>query len=154
MEEYSDIEIYKDKNILAVQKNHGVYVIPDRQNTVTPLIDILRDNYAFGNVNNICELLPGRSYKAITTKAKRIGLYTREFWTDEEKKLLLNVYSNTPLNDVEKLFPNKNRNSIIHQAMKLNITSFDKNIWTFEDDQYIKDNWELQPDIIMAKNLH
>lgn len=117
-------------------------------------LDILRDNYAFGNVNNICELLPGRSYKAITTKAKRIGLYTREFWTDEEKKLLLNVYSNTPLNDVEKLFPNKNRNSIIHQAMKLNITSFDKNIWTFEDDQYIKDNWELQPDIIMAKNLH
>ena len=28
-----------------MQKNHGVYVIPDRQNTVTPLIDILRDNY-------------------------------------------------------------------------------------------------------------
>lgn len=45
MNEYSYIEIYKDKNILAVQKNHGVYVIPDRQNTVTPLIDILRQDY-------------------------------------------------------------------------------------------------------------
>lgn len=52
------------------------------------------------------------------------------------------------------MFPNKNRNSIIKQAMNLNITSFDKNIWTFEDDQYIKNNWELQPDIIIAKNLH
>ena len=45
MNEYSYIEIYKDKNILAVQKNHGVYVIPDRQNSVTPLIDILRQDY-------------------------------------------------------------------------------------------------------------
>lgn len=38
-------EIYKDKNILVVQKNHGVYVIPDRNNTVTPLIDLLRQHY-------------------------------------------------------------------------------------------------------------
>ena len=45
MENYSYIEIYKDKNILAVQKNHGIYVIPDRQKTVTPLIDILRHDY-------------------------------------------------------------------------------------------------------------
>ena len=45
MNEYSYIEIYKDKNILAVQKNHGIYVIPDRKNTVTPLIDILWHDY-------------------------------------------------------------------------------------------------------------
>lgn len=48
MENYSYIEIYKDKNILVVQKNHGVHVIPDRNNSVTPLIDILRGDY--GNV--------------------------------------------------------------------------------------------------------
>lgn len=45
MDKYGYIEIYKDKNILAVQKNHGIYVIPDRKNTVTPLIDILRQDY-------------------------------------------------------------------------------------------------------------
>lgn len=45
MNDYTYTEVYKDKNILAVQKNHGVYVIPDRENTVTPLIDILRHDY-------------------------------------------------------------------------------------------------------------
>lgn len=45
MNDYCYIELYKDKNILVVQKNHGVYVIPDRHKTVNPLIDILRNDY-------------------------------------------------------------------------------------------------------------
>lgn len=117
-------------------------------------LSILRDNYVFGNVHNLCQLLPNRTYKAITTKAKRMGLHTRELWTDDEKKLLLDVYSDIPLDEVVKLFPNKNRNSIIHQAIRLKITSYDKNIWTPEEDVYIIDNWESQPDLIIAQNLN
>lgn len=125
------------------------------QNTWTEKeLCILKNNYTFGDVKKLCELLPGRSYKAITTKAKRIGLYTREFWTATEKDLLKEVYPNIPLNNVTKLFPNKNRNSIIKQAMNLNISSYDLNIWTDFEDSYIKDNWELLPDLVIAKNLH
>ena len=68
--------------------------------------------------------------------------------------MLINVYEKVPINEVEQLFPNKNRNSIIHQAMRLHLTSYDKNIWTNEDDDYIKNNWELQPDAIMAEKLN
>lgn len=117
-------------------------------------ITILKENYIFGDINKICQLLPNRSYKAITTKAKRIGLYTRKYWSNDEKDLLTKVYESTPLDDVVKLFPDKNRNSIIHQAMKLNITSYDKNAWTENEDNYIKNNWILQPDLIMARNLN
>lgn len=117
-------------------------------------IEILKNNYTFGDIEKLCNLLPKRTYKAITTKAKRIGLYTRELWTNEEKQKLLQIYPTTPLDEVEKQFPSKNRNSIIHQAMKLNITSFDKNSWTSIEDEYIKNNWELQPDWLLSKKLN
>lgn len=117
-------------------------------------LKILKENYTFGNIKELCALLPKRSYKAITTKAKRIGLYTRELWTDEEKDKLVNVYDRIPLNDVVKMFPNKNKNSIIHQAMRLNLKSFDINPWTEADDEYIKNNWELKPDIVLAEELN
>ena len=37
---YIKIKIYQQ-----CRKNHGIHVIPDRKNTVTPLIDILRHDY-------------------------------------------------------------------------------------------------------------
>lgn len=114
---------------------------------------ILKENYTFGNVKNICNLLPNRSYSAIKTKAERIGLKTRDFWTDTEKRLLTSVYTEIPLDDVLKMFPNKNRNSIIHQAMRLKITSYDKKLWSEFEDEYIKENWLFESDEVMAKKL-
>ena len=140
-------------SIHALMSKHGVKRINELAWTQEEL-DILKNNYSFGEIDKICTLLPNRTYKAITTKAKRIGLYTRELWSDEEKQLLTKVYEKIPLDEVVLLFPQKNRNSIIHQAMKLYLTSYDKNIWTLEEDNYIKNNWEIQPDLILAQNLN
>ena len=140
-------------SIYTLMSKYGIKQINESAWTQEELV-ILRNNYSFGEIDKICKLLPNRTYKAITTKAKKIGLYTRELWTDKEKQLLMNVYEKVPINEVEQLFPNKNRNSIIHQAIRLHLTSYDKNIWTTKDDDYIKDNWELQPDAIMAKKLN
>ena len=140
-------------SIYTLMSKYGIKQINESAWTQEELV-ILRNNYSFGEIDKICKLLPNRTYKAITTKAKKIGLHTRELWTDKEKQLLINVYEKVPINEVEQLFPNKNRNSIIHQAMRLHLTSYDKNIWTNEDDDYIKNNWELQPDAIMAEKLN
>lgn len=37
--------IYEDKSVLVISKAHGVYVIPDRRNEHTPLIDMLRADF-------------------------------------------------------------------------------------------------------------
>ena len=37
--------IYTDDDIIVLSKEHGVYVIPDRENKALPLIDILRDDF-------------------------------------------------------------------------------------------------------------
>lgn len=140
-------------SIYTLMSQHGIKQINELAWTDEELT-ILKNNYSFGKIDELCKLLPNRTYKAITTKAKRIGIYSREFWTDKEKQLLKNTYEKIPLNDVEKLFPNKNRNSIIHQAIRLNLKSYDKNIWTVEEDDYIKNNWELQPDLVIAKKLN
>lgn len=86
-------------------------------------INILKNNYKFGDINKIVKLLPHRTYKAITTKAKYLGLKTREYWSDEEVKLLIDNYSKCCLDDIIKMFPNRKRNTIITKALSLNLTN-------------------------------
>ena len=74
-------------------------------------------------------------------------------WTDEDDKLLIMLYENTDINEVVKRFPNRDKNSIIHRAMKLNLNSYNHPIWTKEDELYIIDNWLVLPDEIMARNI-
>lgn len=116
-------------------------------------IKILKENYFSMNIENVCNLLPNRTYKAICTKATRLGLKTREFWSDEENEKLIKYYPNYPLNDILKYFPNRSRDSIIDHAKILNVTSYNYNPYTPEEDDYIMQNWELKPDIILGKDL-
>lgn len=58
-------------------------------------IDILRENYEYmyGHVNDLVELFEGRyTYKAICSKAKKLGLKTRDYWNEEEIKIMQNNY--------------------------------------------------------------
>ena len=115
-------------------------------------IKILKQYYEI-DISKVQDLLPNRSYKSICTKAQRIGIKNREFWSDEEMKKLSELYPNYPIDDILKYFPNRSKYSIIHEAGKLNIQSYDYNPYTKEEDDYIINNWKLKPDIILGKEL-
>ena len=115
-------------------------------------IKILKQYYEI-DINKVQDLLPNRSYKSICTKAQRIGIKNREFWSDEEMEKLSELYPNYPIDDILSYFPNRSKYSIIHEAGKLNIQSYDYNPYTREEDDYIINNWKLKPDIILGKEL-
>ena len=58
------------------------------------------------------------------------------------------------MKEVLKIFSTRTKDGIIHRAQKLNLNSFDHPIWTDEQKEYLKTNWELYPDIKLAEDLH
>ena len=114
--------------------------------------EILRKYYK-DDINKVVEMLPNRTYKAITTKAKRLGIKSREFWSEEENELMKKYYPIMPIYDVLKYFPNRTRVSIITHAIHLNLQSYDYNPWTKEEDEYILSHWQTDADMIMCKKL-
>lgn len=115
---------------------------------------ILKENYKFGDIRQLTTLLPNHSYKAITTKAKRLNIKSRKLWTKDEDELLIKLYPIHHIDDILNKFPDRSRNSIIKRAIKLNLKSIDYNPWTQNEDDYIKEHWFLQPDVILANNLN
>lgn len=107
-------------------------------------LNILKENYKYGNIDYLCQLLPNRGYKAITTKARRIGLKTRELWTTEEQDILKSNYHYMNIDDIMKLLPNRNRNSIISQARNLNLVSVCK--YNDYENNFVKQNWKVMSD--------
>lgn len=112
---------------------------------------ILCENYVYGNKDKLCEMLPNRNYKAITTKAKRIGLSTREYWSVEEQKYLQQFYHTKSLDEIMNRFPNRSRNAVIAQAQKLNLISINR--YNNEETQFIIENWKIMTDREMEKHL-
>ena len=115
-------------------------------------LSILRKYYS-ENPKLTAELIPNHTYKAIVTKAKRLGLKSREFWSEDENDLMRKYYPIMPVDDVLKYFPNRTRTSVITHAIHLNLQSYDYNPWTEKEDEYILSHWETESDMIMCKNL-
>ncbi len=115
-------------------------------------IEILKENYVYGDIGRILELLPNRTYSSITTKAKRLGLFTRTFWSDKEDSIMERFYHIKTVDEMMKLLPKRTRTSIIEHARQLNLVSVCK--YTKEETQYIIDNWIRMSDEEMAIALN
>jgi len=116
-------------------------------------IEILKEYYPFYNLKDVYKMFNGRhTFQSMITKANKSGIVTRDYWSDEEKKLLIDNYENNFIDDITYLFPKRSRDSVILMANKLKIKSC--TFWREEEDEFIKNNWELMPDIIMSKNMN
>lgn len=115
-------------------------------------IDIIKHNYEFGNIHNIQKLLPNRTYKAITTKAKNLGIKSRTFWSVDEINILNENYHIKTVDEIVKMLPNRTRESIIVQTGKLGLVSMCK--YSEEETQFIINNWENMTDKEMGDVLN
>lgn len=86
--------------------------------------NILKNNYStmYGRVNDLVELFDNKySYSSITSKARKLGLKTRDFWSEEELKIIYDNYEKCTVDEMTKLLPSRNRNSIISKAISLGL---------------------------------
>ena len=139
------------QNIMSKTSKLGIKMTIENEWTDEEL-GILRKYYS-ENPKFAAELIPNHTYKAIVTKAKRLGLKSREFWSETENDLMRKYYPIMPVDDVLKYFPNRTRTSIITHAIHLNLQSYDYNPWTEKEDKYILSHRETESDMIMCKNL-
>lgn len=132
-------------------------------------IEFLKIYYPIGDWDKIFERFPNLSKTAIFSKMSKLKIpydkshrnnenykKPRQKWTTEEIKIIKDNYSIHGLDYIQTLLPNRTRSAIILRANKLGIPSFNKinTVWTKEEEQYIVDNWELEPDKVMATKLN
>lgn len=132
-------------------------------------IEFLKIYYPVGDWDKIFERFPDVSKQSIFSKMSKLKVpYNKNYrdnesyknkkqkWTEEEIEVIKNNYSIYDIEYVQSLLPNRSKNAIVLMANKLGVLSFNKTDtnWTMEEEQYIRDNWELEPDRIMAIKLN
>lgn len=90
-------------------------------------IDILSQGYKEGKtIKEIQSDLDNKFGEAsIRTKANKLGLKKREWWSEEELTFLRENYSKKYLDEICELLPNRAKDSIINMATKLKVISKD-----------------------------
>ena len=131
-------------------------------------IDFLKIYYPIGDWDTIHKKFPNLSNTAIHRKMQKLGikskkLHTKTFnnsstrrkWTEEEISIVVKNYDKFPFQDIMKMLPNRSKNSIIGLAKRYNLVSYGSthNKWSDNEIKYVIDNWELQPDKIIADKI-
>ena len=116
-------------------------------------LEILRQNYS--DKIPVKEIEKNLNYKftqtAILTKAYTLGLYQRNWWTDEENQKLKEIYHSYDMDEICKIFPNRSKDSIIAHAIKLGLSY--KTVWTDDELQFLKDNHRSMTDEEIGNKL-
>jgi len=116
----------------------------------------LKNNYTYNNIHNICKLLNNKfSYIAITTKASKLKISCRNFWSEDEDNILKIYYPIKTPDNMLALLPSRNKKTIIQRAMTLGIQNIvTKELWfKSEDIEFIKNNWKIMTDEEIGKHI-
>lgn len=118
-------------------------------------LQLLKENFLDHTLDDLYALFGGfRTKSAISAKIKNMNLIKKNPWNCEEERILRVNYPNIPVNEVCMLLPQRSRNAIILHAEKLNLISFDRNLWLEHEDSYIKDHWIIYSDYQIASYLN
>lgn len=132
-------------------------------------IKFLRKYYPNGDWDKIHERFSQLTDIAIYRKVQKLDIKSnnlhrktfdisklRKTWTDKERKIIFENYENIPMKELLSLLPNRSVNSINSFARRYNLISYNyktNNMWKMEEINYIKNNWKILPDKLIANNL-
>lgn len=143
----SDASIYTKMSKLGISMDSYFWSSHEEQ--------LLISNYSnmYGCVSDLVKLFNYKfSYSAITSKANKLGLKTREFWSEEEINLLILNYPNKTIDEMEKLLSKRNRKAIIAKASELCIRNVVK--YSEEQEDFIINNWTSMSDDDIATSIN
>lgn len=114
-------------------------------------VKLLKENYSksYGNIKELIRLFDDRhSYNSILAKANSLGLKSREFWKDSEIIIMNENYSTHTVDEMMRLLPNRNRNSIINKAVNLGLKNkiILETEFTEYERNYVKENYQNMTD--------
>lgn len=114
-------------------------------------VKYLREHYGKDDVENIAVFL-NRSVSSVRTKMQKLGIVTREYWSDEELEILKKYYPIKTVDEMVELLPKRNRKTIIMKACDLKIKSSVR--YSDKDKDYIIAHYKDLTDKEMANVLN
>lgn len=121
-------------------------------------LNILRKGYNEGkSVKEIYKELDGKfGERSITTKAHRMGIKKREWWTEEEFQTLKENYSKVDVDEMCELLPGRSRDTIINVAAKLHLTSKyrKEKVFSAEEEEFIRLYYKEMTDEEIAQAIY
>ena len=119
----------------------------------------LIDNWDVKDISVLMKTLD-RTEDSIVRKAERLGLnvhkdpneYLRKRWSEEEDKILLELYHSVSTEELLKLLPNRTKGSIIKRAKALCINEENRR-WLDEEVTYLEEKWGIISVDCIAKKL-
>ena len=137
-----------ERKISEVEKNKHHYCSKEcKENAMFWNFDdteILKENFSKMSYKEMINIFSEpKTIDEIKRRAVYLGLTSSREWSDEEIKILIDNYSTKPMEEVQKLLPNRTKSSILGQAKIQNIKSFFylNNIYSEEENKYIVENY-------------
>lgn len=149
---YPDINRQKVYNIASKNKCRKTSYFWNEED-----VEFLKSNYNSMSLDDFVNHYGGKySYKAIGSKAKKLGLTISREWTPEEKDIFISNYSIIPIKQLMELLPNRSYNSLVNMGAKLGIQSYNylKEKYTQEQKEFIYNNFGKMTDSEIANILN
>lgn len=119
---------------------------------------VVKENMYNKTFEEISNLIDNRKTpQQVKIKAYSLGYRNDDSWTDDEMKILKENYSTIPMKNVMELLPrHKTKECIQMKASQLNLKSYYSLhcLWTDDEKDFIKNNWQHMSDAQLAKHLN
>ena len=113
-------------------------------------IEILKENYKNHTVNELSEMLPRRTKRAIVYKIKNLKINKQKIWTKEDVEYLRENYSKCETKEIAKYF-NVSEIQIRAAANRYKIPK--ERVWSQEEVDFLHERWGETPISAIAKKL-
>lgn len=166
-----EIKILKD-NYSYCNKNEIMELLPNRKigniNSKASRLGLKKENYRWNKddvdmlnkmfedgytIDEMVDKFNGkRTYSSIQSKANKLGLKTREKWSDEEIKIMIDHYPYEPIDDFIDMLNSRSRHAVIGMAIKLNLNSY--LTWKQDEVDFLLNNWNVLSDYEISLKLN
>lgn len=157
--EYCGKVFFRKRSEVEKNKHHYCSDVCRMHAMYWPLedVEILKENFGKMKYKDMVNLFSKyRNVDEIKRKAISLGLTSSRQWTKEEVEILINNYSDRPINKVMELLPNRTRSSILRQANTQNLKSFYylSRKYTQKENNYLKENYLNKTNKELAEYLN